>query len=371
MLLGAGCPMAIRDAEGNPLIPGIDGLTATARHNIVCCDDLNDPFTIAESQLKEDGNPKPNVEHFLTHIRGLRAVVGNGQVRGLSAEQLDRLDEQICGIIHRCVNQELPNRETAYHNLALWANGIPRDHPVEIFTTNYDLLLEQAFEECRVPYYDGFSGVRRPIFDPRAIEDENSLPMWARLWKLHGSINWYQNSRGEVFRGTENEPDIRRVIHPSHLKYQESRRMPYLAMVDRLRTFLNHPSAALIICGYSFGDDHINDTIIQGLQYAQTSVAFALMFGPIEDYTQVVPLAQRRQNLVFLAQNGGVIGGRRFDWAQQPTSPDPADETDEDADDHDTIQTTFGLGDFGSFGQFLRDVVGDSGLQGEPFVDAI
>ena len=371
MLLGAGCPLAVRDANGHPLIPGIDGLTSAARDSLVGCEDLSYPYAVAESQLIEDGKPKPNIEHLLTHVRGLRAVAGKDEVRGLSAEQLDRLDEQICRVIHRCVNQELPDGETAYHRLALWANGIPRDHPVEIFTTNYDLLLEQAFEECRVPYYDGFSGVRRPIFDPRAIEDESLLPKWARLWKLHGSINWYQNSRGEVFRGTENEPDIRRVIHPSHLKYQESRRMPYLAMVDRLRTFLNHPTAALVICGYSFGDDHINDTIIQGLQYAQTSVAFALMFGPIEDYAQVVPLAQRRQNLVFLAKNGAVIGGRRFDWSRQPVPPDAADETDGDTDDQDMTQTRFDLGDFKIFGQFLSDVVGESGLQGEPFVDAI
>ena len=54
------------------------------------------------------------------------------------------------------------------------------------------------------------------------------------------------------FRGTTSEEGQRRVIHPSHLKYQESRRMPYLAMVDRLREFLRVPTAALIFAAIPF-----------------------------------------------------------------------------------------------------------------------
>ena len=55
-----------------------------------------------------------------------------------------------------------------------------------------------------------------------------------------------------------------RVIHPSYMKYQESRRMPYLAMVDRLRAFLKQPTSTLILCGYSFRDEHVNEVYRDG-----------------------------------------------------------------------------------------------------------
>lgn len=36
-----------------------------------------------------------------------------------------------------------------------WISGTGREHPVEIFTTNYDLLFEQALERTHVPFFDG------------------------------------------------------------------------------------------------------------------------------------------------------------------------------------------------------------------------
>ena len=358
--------MSIQTQAGTPLIPDIAGITASVRAQLIDCSELKDPYSAAEEQLKKDGNSTPTVEDLLTHIRALRAVAGKDTVRGLSADQLDKLDEQICEFIHRTVNKDLPNNETPYHRVAIWTNAIPRDFPVEIFTTNYDMLLEQALEESRVPYFDGFSGARRPLFDPRAIEEEDLLPRWTRLWKLHGSVNWYQNDNREVFRGTASEVGTRRVIHPSHLKYQESRRMPYLAMVDRLRAFLNNPTAALVLCGYSFRDEHINDTIIQGLQHSQTTVAFAMVFGKVEDSDPVTNLAKIRPNLNVLARNGGVLGGRRFDWPSrdfEPTSPveepaitwEPIDPTENQG----RQKAQFNLGDFRVFGQFLQRLAGD------------
>ena len=282
------------------------------------------------------------------------------------AKQLDQLDGQICDLIYQTVNKALPHHETPYHRVALWANAIRRDFPVEIFTTNYDLLLEQALEESRAPYFDGFSGVRRPLFDPRAIEEDTLPPHWTRLWKLHGSINWYQSENREVFRGTTSEKGLRRVIHPSHLKYQESRRMPYLAMTDRLRAFLKAPTATFILCGYSFRDDHINETIIQGLQYTQTAVAFALLFDKIEKCGDVTTLAINRPNLNVLARNGGVISGRQVEWLERDSKSVSANENSAvtwmptDSNDGQSRQKAeFKLGDFAVFGQFLQQLVGN------------
>lgn len=191
-------------------------------------------------------------------------------------------------------------------------------------------------------------------------------PRWARLWKIHGSINWYQGDGGGVFRGTANEEGgSKRVIHPSHLKYQQSRRLPYLAMIDRLRAFMKKPGATLVLCGYSFRDEHLNEVIVQGLECSQTATAFALMHGAFEQYPQAGALALRRPNLSILCKDGGVMGARAFVWpANDGTQPKPDDTVWvkwEVADpEHDPVatQSVFELGDFGVLGRFLAELAG-------------
>lgn len=351
----------------SPVIPDIAGITKLIRSELVNCKDCGPLLSAIDEHFKKDGRNNTTVEDILTHIRALRAVAGKDEVRGFSAEKLDLLDDRICQLIHEVVNKTLPNNETPYHRIASWVDAIRRENPVEVFTTNYDLLMEQALEDFRVPYFDGFAGVRKPFFDLRAMEEDMLPPRWARLWKLHGSINWYQVPDKGVFRGTtQSEGGSKRVIHPSHLKYQESRRMPYLAMIDRLRAFLKQPTATLILCGYSFRDEHINEVILQGLEYTQTVVAFALLFEVIENCPQAVALACNRSNLSILARDGAVISGQRSKWPEKDdefVSTDngkwvkwmPVDGTNENS----KRRAEFTLGDFAIFGQFMQELVGN------------
>lgn len=370
LFLGAGCPMSIRVGEPDkslPLIPDIAGITKAVCEELAKCSECGPLLKIVEDHFKKDGRNEVTVEDMLSHIRSLRAVVGNDKVRELSAENLDKLDETICGFIHALVDKSLPSNETPYHYIASWVDAAARDKPVEIFTTNYDLLMEQALEDYRVPYFDGFAGARKPFFDLRAMEEDMLPPRWARLWKLHGSINWYQLAAKGVFRGSVNESVTKRVIHPSHLKYEESRRMPYLAMIDRLRAFLKQPTATLIICGYSFRDEHLNEVIVQGLQSTPTAIAFSLLFGPIAGYPQALKLASERANLSLLAKDGAAISSRMAKWHEKEAgslSKDvekwvawaPIDPTKKDG----KVTAEFLLGDFAFFGQFLRELIGNN-----------
>ncbi|MDD2762666.1 MAG: SIR2 family protein [Opitutaceae bacterium] len=368
LFLGAGCPTAIRIGDSKvPLIPDIAGITKSVREQLGKCEDCGPLLETIEGHFKKDGREQTTVEDMLTHIRALRAVAGKDEVRGLSAEKLDQLDEKICQLIYQIADKTLPNAETPYHRVASWVEAVRRENPVEVFTTNYDLLMEQAFEDSRVPYFDGFAGVRKPYFDLRAMEEDMLPPRWARLWKLHGSINWYQVADKGVFRGTANdEGGSKRVIHPSHLKYHESRRMPYLAMIDRLRAFLKQPTATLILCGYSFRDEHLNEVIVQGLQFTQTAIAFAMLFDEIGKYPQAVSLARGRANLNILARDGALISGQVAKWPERDTESlsgedgkwvkwTPLDPTTKSG----KSGAAFLLGDFAVFGQLLQELVGE------------
>lgn len=367
LFLGAGCPMAIKtgEAKNTPLIPDIAGMTEIVRAKLSKDESCVSLLKILEEHFSKDGRETPNVEDMLGHIRALRVVAGKEGARGLKDIDLDRLDSTICQIIQELADQTLPNMGTPYHHVALWTDATGREKPIEIFTTNYDLLMEQAFEDCRVPYFDGFAGSRKPFFDIRAMEGDQLPSRWARFWKLHGSINWYQDPTKGVLRGASNESGLKRVIHPSHLKYEESRRMPYLAMIDRLRAFLKQPSSALVLCGYSFRDDHINEVIVQGLQGTQTAIGFSLLFGEISKYAKAIKLASERPNLTLLAEDGAIVSGREAKWhdkEQESVETDhrgwitwvPVDPTN----DKSRQVARFHLGDFEIFGKFMNELVG-------------
>ena len=369
LFLGAGCPMAIRlgGDQNPPLIPDIAGMTKVVRDALGKITEFAPLLKTVDDHFKKDGRGDANVEEILSHVRALRSVAGNEEVRGLTAANLDKLDEKVCELILELADKSLPDTETPYHRIASWVEGVERETAIEVFTTNYDLLMEQAFEDRRVPYFDGFAGARKPFFDVRAMEEDALPPRWARLWKLHGSINWYQTPTKRVLRGAVNEKGLKRVIHPSHLKYEESRRMPYLAMLDRLRAFFKKPASTLVLCGYSFRDEHINEIVVQGLQGMPTAIAFALLFDSIEKYSEAVRLARTRSNLSLLAIDGAVISGRLAKWAEKDADAVISNATKwvtwkplDPANVEGKQTASFMLGDFAAFGEFLHVLIGNA-----------
>ncbi len=380
--LGAGCPCAVRvqDANGGgerPLIPDIRGLTAAVDKVMTATKDCAIPYGKLIKAINEDGENAPTVEGMLNRIRALREVAGNAVVRDMSFAELDALDREICSQIRDVVTCDLPEGDSPYRSLA----GFIRTHRYpfsEIFTTNYDLLIEQALERQQVPYFDGFVGSSRPFFDQRAIEDGEIPSRWSRLWKLHGSINWRYNKVSKAVVRSERETDgDELLIHPSHMKYDESRRMPYFVMIDRLRSFLRHKErpVALIILGYSFGDQHLNEAIVESLKANASSACFALQFGDLADYPDGTALAKDNANLSLLAGDGAIVRRRQGSWVANPATDVAslgstfekltagASATDEKDESEDTPQPCkFTGGDFRRFGDFLDQLSTYDGL---------
>jgi hypothetical protein len=360
LFLGAGCPLSVRD--GSPpaaLIPDIAGLTKIVGDKL----STDSSYKTVVKQLAADGVKDPNIEHILSHIRALSQVAGKDSVRSLNAAQLCDLDKSICEQISAIVNKNLPGSSTPYHRVASWIGAISRSQPVQLFTTNYDLLMEQALEHHRVPYFDGFIGSYHTFFDPCAMEEDVLPPRWARLWKLHGSINWYASTLGGVCRNWGTTTSGPSIIHPSHLKYDESRRMPYLAMLDRLKNFLKQPSAVLVVSGYSFSDEHLNELLVQGLQGNPSATVFAMAFSGLANYEIAVKLASNRANLSLLARDGGVIGTKNGTWNIDPDNPEF--EHLRFAVDTAGGAVNLKLGDFAAFGEFLGELIGSASAVGQ------
>ena len=373
--LGAGCPCSIRvpAATGNgdrPLVPAIAGLTEIVSNRLSASPELSAPFGALSQTFEKDKHDDPNVEDMLSRIRILRVAAGTESARGLSGHDLQTLDQAICRIISNTADRPLPRPSTPYHALGRLASGY-RTPPLEIFTTNYDLLAEQALESLRIPFFDGFVGSSRPFFDQRAIEDDNLPDRWARLWKLHGSINWRFNRETKQISRTRDESDgDELLIHPSHRKYDESRRMPYVVMIDRLKAFLRNAQrpVALVVVGHSFSDQHLNETLIDSVRANPSAACFALQFENLSKYATAASLAKEEPSLTILARDGAIIRQRPGQWLPQSAVDlqvlhgafAPQEEPAEQADQTATVKRPcrFVLGDFGVFGRFLDDVTG-------------
>lgn len=355
-LLGAGCPMSIRvnrdDGSTAPLIPDIAGLTALVLTTLTADAELNGDYALLLARFGAAASP--NIEQILSHLRALIEVVGEGDINGLTKLKLQALDKRICEITASVVGVSLPGDGTPYHNLAAWMSGIARAHSVEVFTPNYDLLMEQALEAHKVPYFDGFVGAREAFFDLSSMETDVLPARWARVWKLHGSINWWRTPENDVIRKNSGDGEDRQMIYPSHLKYDQSRRLPYLAMLDRLRDFLGRGQAIVVSCGYSFADQHLNEVIMNGLRSNPTAMCFGLLYGPRSQYPEAIRCAKKQPNLSILSEDGAILGTLDRDWTS--ASQDSHwlhDVAVSSVTENEIERCKFGLGDFKKLGQFL------------------
>ena len=149
-------------------------------------------------------------------------------------------------------------------------------NPINVFTTNYDLFNEKALESLKINYCNGFNGFIERVFEPsifkqRIVDEENRykekwnpLKRYVRLYKIHGSIDWIEKDdkiqQVQEYSGKENI-----LIYPTQAKHFETQYSPYSELFREMNIKLQNPNTTLIILGYGFGDEHINNLIAQSL----------------------------------------------------------------------------------------------------------
>ena len=350
LLIGAGAPVSVKvnndgklDDTGNPLIPDVENLTARVQGELT-----NDEKAVINALLPQLGD-KPNIEKILTQVRQLSQVIGTEKVHGCNGEEYAALAGKICESIGKIVAPALPKETNSYTELVSWIGGTHREHPVEIFTPNYDLLIEEAFERAKLPYFDGFSGAHRPFFDPASISEDVLPARWSRLWKIHGSLGWEASGDTIIRTGSRTATTL---IYPDHLKYDQITRQPYSAFFEHLRKFLTTPDSLMLCTGFSFFDAHITSVLDEALAANKHTAIIAFQFKSRHESEAAVKIAQRRPNLSVYAQDGAVICGVPGKW-RLGESP---------ADEWENIRGTFWkagnpgeflLGDFAKLARFF------------------
>lgn len=386
-LLGAGTSCAVRipvvvqagpageegpappEPQTRSLIPNVAELTAICVKEIRKLDPdgeaarFGPAYDAIELEIRPKGRPT-NIEDILSCVRRkLQAIGATDTLSGLTAADLSVLEKTICSTIAAQVNPDPSSfpEKLPHEDFVRWIARMPRAHPVEIFTTNYDVLVETALEAERVPAFDGFVGCNRPFFFHDSLTRPENAPgaAWTRLWKVHGSINWRLDTVHGRTRVVRTDPHNEgEMIMPSHHKYDESRKQPYSALLDRLTRVLERDDALLFVCGYSFSDDHINAIIFDALEAKRRPHVVALQYADPETDSVLVDRAGRFLNLMVLGPRTAYIGGRAVKWKleevhdagqiEQAFRLDPVAEGGEA-----TGQGAMLLGDFARFAEFL------------------
>lgn len=274
-----------------------------------------------------------NIESFLSTIEAKRAVIGGGALNGLDAAGFSSLATLVKTEVVKLVSVHETlapgdRKKLSHAKLANWVSKARRRYPAEIFTTNYDYLFEIALEGCGIPYFDGFSGSFEPFFCPEAVEDIEAYPHLVKLWKMHGSLDWTYRELDKAVVRQQKTPADSILIYPSHLKYNTAKKQPYVGLIDRLCAFLQQDDAVLFTCGYSFGDNHINERIVTSLRRGANSHVIALYYDECraKDNKRVCALANEANSVRIMAtqETGGkmsvygvrhaVIGGKFGEW---------------------------------------------------------
>jgi hypothetical protein len=156
---------------------------------------------------------------------------------------------------------------------------------------------------------------------------------------LHGSLNWRVVDGSVVRTGGPVLASDMAAIYPSEEKYDQSRRVPFVVLQDRFRRALAEPESLTLIAGYSFGDDHLNEVVLDAVRRFPRSevVVFCHREIPSILLDNILP------NLSVLAREEAVLAGIRLPW----TKPDA------NVEDVWTEAGGFRLGDFSAFARFL------------------
>lgn len=230
----------------------------------------------------EDEKAEKKAAGFLKQIAQPMKALMTGSGSGSVAQTLEQYARFI-----QTIDKLLSERKTSL---------LPKQ--ASVFTTNYDLFLERASEDCpSIILNDGFNRIPRltgrPIFASEKLFDAtmhtgNLYDYRAELAslnliKLHGSLSWKKTDNDIVFdvvdvaalANLSNSDEKARkailsssaIVLPTHRKHQQT--IIERTYYDLLRIFANvmdREGTLLIAFGFSFRDEHIFEIVKRALR---------------------------------------------------------------------------------------------------------
>lgn len=250
---------------------------------------------------------EPNIEDQIRvlnkSIDGLEALGETGNAEAFTASLNELLSSFLKGLLEtECgISQKLfESIEEGPLNILIpflmsFASRTASRERLNLFTTNYDRLIESGCDAAGIRVIDRFVGALEPVFrssrldidmhyNPPGIRGEpRYLDGVVRLTKLHGSLDWRYDKDLKVikkvglpFGAAADHSSIPLdtaqsvMIYPNPMKDRETAEYPYVELFRDFAAAVCKPNSTLVTYGYGFGDDHLNRIISDMLTIPST-----------------------------------------------------------------------------------------------------
>jgi hypothetical protein len=247
---------------------------------------------ISDSESGEYDNPavQPFIDKILPEVKPL--LVGRkGEIR--RKWQLHELAIESARYIKDIVWHMLSQKPSSLEQLDCIKDAcLDNQGHIDIFTLNHDTVLEQCLSQNeRIQLVDGFGDPQNNVryWQPELFDSTSTK---VRLFKLHGSVNWF------LFRPDEGSWDNEAIGIPMewdiwHTKSPKGQRQwPIdgrpMFLAGTFNKLFNYTSSIyaelhchfhnalkkndqIVICGYGFGDKGINTRIFEWIHEAPTN----------------------------------------------------------------------------------------------------
>lgn len=306
LLVGSGLTAAVGAIAGAPAT-GMSTVSFGTAHDVAI-------DTHANAAAAKMGRGKANIED---QLRSAFQVIGGLEVTDppSAAALKTAVNTQLAaflkslfaterGIAQAAAPQRARAEAVLQSFLLSFASRSASRERLHIFTTNYERLLEHAFDLAGLRTIDRFVGALNPVFragrvevdyhyNPPGIRGEpRFMEGVVRLTKLHGSLDWHfdKDSRRIVRRGIpfapkEGHTDIPAapidtvMIYPNPAKDVETTEYPYAELFRDFAAASCRPNSVVVTYGYGFGDDHINRVLLDMLTIPSTHLVIIARSG--------------------------------------------------------------------------------------------
>lgn len=224
------------------------------------------------------------------------------------------LDESLELDVHEKV--KLAKTKQNYDSfLGFWANTISSrslnivNKQVNIFTTNFDIFMEESCERLDIPYNDGFAGQINATFSVtnfnkiqkyKSLQFDNTsdIPLM-NIIKLHGSLSWeekndkicYSNGSHiandlESQSGKDFEEGYKKIslINPNAEKHFETvMNINFAAMLRKFTLELEKENSILLIIWFSLEDKHIKNLLYGVLKSNPTLIVIYFSYSKYDE----------------------------------------------------------------------------------------
>jgi hypothetical protein len=309
-------------------------------------------YSVFSSQINEAANAsakktgRGDEGNFEDQIRVANELLRGLEILGTHEQKLETLRKEITAQLSNFAKDILISEydiacaeeskcteifNTLVNFLMSFASRTGTRDRLQIFTTNYDRLIEAGAEIAGLHLLDRFVGNLMPIFrssrldldlhyNPPGIRGEpRYLEGVARFTKLHGSIDWVQCGKeirrvGLSFGAESLEPFLKApalfgatahnvMIYPNAAKDRETSDYPYVELFRDFAASVCRPNSTLVTYGYSFGDEHINRSIEDMLTIPSTHLVIISYNDPLNRIIETYRKIGRPSQITLLIGN--------------------------------------------------------------------